>query len=42
MTRLDDADRNQVDVVLVTTDPARDTEQVVRDYLDHFDPTSSG
>ena len=25
MTRLDDADREQVDVVFVTTDPARDT-----------------
>jgi protein SCO1/2 len=38
MTRLDDADRKQVDVVFVTTDPERDTEQVLRDYLDHFDP----
>jgi protein SCO1/2 len=38
MTRLDDQDRKQVDVVFVTTDPARDTEQVLRDYLDHFDP----
>ena len=38
MTRLDDEDRKQVDVVFVTTDPARDTEQVLRSYLDHFDP----
>jgi protein SCO1/2 len=38
MTRLDDADRQQVDVVFVTTDPARDDETVLRDYLDHFDP----
>ena len=38
MTRLDDADREQVDVVFVTTDPARDDETVLRDYLDHFDP----
>jgi protein SCO1/2 len=38
MTRLDDQDRDQVDVVFVTTDPARDTEQVLRNYLDHYDP----
>jgi protein SCO1/2 len=38
MTRLDDADREQVDVVFVTTDPQRDTEQVLRNYLDRFDP----
>ncbi len=38
LARLDDADREQVDVVFVTTDPARDDEQVLRDYLDRFDP----
>jgi protein SCO1/2 len=38
MTRLDDADRARVDVVFVTTDPARDTGPVLRRYLDHFDP----
>lgn len=42
MTRLDDADRDEVDVVFVTTDPARDTEQVLRDYLDHLDPSFIG
>lgn len=42
MTRLDDADRDQVDVVFVTTDPARDTEQVLRSYLDRLDPTFIG
>jgi protein SCO1/2 len=42
MTRLDDADRDQVDVVFVTTDPARDDETVLRDYLDRFDPTFLG
>lgn len=42
MTRLDDADRDQVDVVFVTTDPARDDEQVLRDYLDHLDPSFIG
>lgn len=38
MTRLDDTDRDRVDVVLVTTDPARDTEAVLKQYLAHFDP----
>jgi protein SCO1/2 len=42
MTRLDDADRDQVDVVFVTTDPARDSERVLRDYLDHLDPSFIG
>ena len=41
MTRLDDRDRERVDVVFVTTDPARDTEAAIADYLAHFDPTSS-
>ncbi|WP_395658811.1 SCO family protein [Nocardioides sp.] len=38
MTRLDSADRDRVDVVLVTTDPARDTTAVLGPYLEHFDP----
>jgi protein SCO1/2 len=38
MTRLDDADRDKVDVVFVTTDPARDTQDVLKRYLSHFDP----
>ena len=42
MTRLDDADREQVDVVFVTTDPARDDEAALRDYLDRFDPAFIG
>lgn len=42
MTRLDDQDRTQVDVVYVTTDPARDTVPVLRSYLDHVDPTFIG
>jgi protein SCO1/2 len=42
LTRLDDADRERVEVVVVTTDPARDTKQVLRDYLDGFDPTWEG
>jgi protein SCO1/2 len=42
MTRLDDADRKDVDVVFVTTDPARDTGPVLRRYLDHIDPSFIG
>ena len=42
LTKLDDADRERVEVVVVTTDPARDTEQVLRDYLDGFDPAWEG
>jgi protein SCO1/2 len=38
MTRLSDSDRDQVDVVYITTDPARDTEGVLRRYLEHLDP----
>lgn len=42
MQRLDEEDRDQVDVVYVTTDPARDTESAIRAYLDRFDPTFVG
>jgi protein SCO1/2 len=42
MNRLDDADREQVDVVFVTTDPARDTEAALRRYLDRYDPSFIG
>ena len=42
LTKLDEADRERVEVVVVTTDPARDTEQVLRDYLDGFDPAWEG
>ncbi|TWG96909.1 protein SCO1/2 [Nocardioides sp. J9] len=36
LNRLDDGEREQVDVVLVTTDPARDDEKALRTYLDRF------
>ncbi|HEU5036039.1 MAG TPA: SCO family protein [Nocardioides sp.] len=42
MTRLDDADRERVDVVFVTTDPSRDTPTALRAYLDRFDPSFIG
>ncbi len=42
LTRLDDADREQVDVVFVSTDPATDTPTVLRSYLDRLDPSYIG
>jgi protein SCO1/2 len=42
LTRLDETDRDQVEVVFVTTDPARDTGEVVRAYLDRYDPSFTG
>jgi protein SCO1/2 len=42
MTRLDDTDRAQVDVVFVTTDPQRDDEATLRTYLDRFNPDFIG
>lgn len=42
MTRLDEADRDRVDVVFVTTDPARDTEDVVAGYTESFDESFIG
>lgn len=41
LTRLGDDDVD-VDVVFVTTDPARDTEKELRTYLDRFDPSFIG
>ena len=40
--QLDDSDRNNVQVVFVTTDPARDTGPVIRRWLDHFSPSFVG
>ena len=42
MARLSDADRERVEVVFVTTDPARDDEAVVEEYADRFDPEFIG
>jgi protein SCO1/2 len=36
LTQLDAEDREQVEVVFVTTDPRRDTAPVLRDYLDQY------
>ena len=42
LARLDDAQKDELDVVFVTTDPARDTEPVVEEYVDAFDPSIIG
>lgn len=42
MTRLDEADRDDVEVVFVTTDPARDDEQAVTDYATAYDDSFTG
>ncbi len=40
--QLDAEDREDVEMVYVTTDPARDTEGVLRSYLDRLDPSFEG
>ena len=42
LTRLPEADRDLITVYLVTTDPQRDTPQVLREYLDRFNPDFVG
>jgi protein SCO1 len=42
LTRLDESQREQVDVLLVTSDPARDDPGTLRAYLDRFDPAFEG
>ncbi|CAM3491456.1 SCO family protein [Nocardioides zeicaulis] len=42
LARLDDAQKDDLDVVFVTTDPARDDETTVKHYVDAFDPSIIG
>lgn len=42
LTRLDEEQREKVDLVFVTTDPNRDTPEVLRRYLDRYDPEAVG
>jgi protein SCO1/2 len=42
LARLDNSERKQLDVVFVTTDPARDDAAVVDDYVSAFDPSIVG
>ncbi|HET8915268.1 MAG TPA: SCO family protein, partial [Propionibacteriaceae bacterium] len=42
LQRLTPADRDQIQLIFVTTDPARDKERQIRRYLDRFNPTFVG
>jgi protein SCO1/2 len=42
LQRLKPAERDHIQVIFVTTDPARDKPAVIRRYLDRFDPTFVG
>ncbi|ADB32132.1 electron transport protein SCO1/SenC [Kribbella flavida DSM 17836] len=42
LTKLDQGVRDDVQLLFVTTDPARDTGPVIRKYLDRFDPAFTG
>ena len=42
LVRLEPAEREQVGMLFVTTDPARDDEATLRSYLDRFDPSFEG
>jgi len=42
LLKLDAADRKQVAVYFVTTDPKRDSDAVLERYLGHFDPSFVG
>ncbi|MGD7787875.1 SCO family protein [Propionibacteriaceae bacterium Y1700] len=42
LKRTDPQVRDQITVVFVTTDPARDKPEVIKDYLDRFDPSFVG
>jgi protein SCO1/2 len=42
VARLDEADQKKVDVLFVTTDPARDDPTTLRTYLDRFNPRFVG
>lgn len=42
LRRADPAVRAQTEVLVITTDPERDTRAVLRDYLDRFDPSFVG
>ena len=42
LQRLAPADRDDVQLIFITTDPARDKEKQIRRYLDQFNPTFVG
>jgi len=42
LQRLAPPDRDQIQLIFITTDPARDKEKQIRRYLDRFNPTYVG
>ena len=42
LQRVAPADRDQIQLIFITTDPARDKEKQIRHYLDRFNPTFVG
>ena len=42
MKLLDELEREQVQVLMVSVDPARDTPEVLAEYMAHFDPSFIG
>jgi len=42
MSRLEEDVAGDVQMLFITSDPARDTAPVIRDYLDRFDPSFEG
>lgn len=42
LDKMSTADQDMIQLVFVTTDPARDTPEAIRDYLDRFDPRFIG
>jgi protein SCO1 len=42
LQRLTPADRDQIQLIFITTDPARDKEKRIRRYLDRFSPSYVG
>ncbi len=42
LARLESADREQLGMLFITSDPARDDPATLRRYLDRFDPTFEG
>ena len=42
MERLDPGEREQVQVLMITVDPERDTPELLSEYLAHFDPSFLG
>jgi protein SCO1 len=42
LNRMEPSDRDQIQMIFVTTDPARDKPKVIAKYLERFDPTFIG